>query len=179
MPSYVHHACACLLAVALATVAPAAEALDSAALENLIARLELDGGGGAGYWRLVAGGRAVMVIADEAHDRLRIQAHVTAAEALDEALLRRVLAANFASAGDARYAIDGTTLWSVYVHPLGTLDGPAFAGALAQVVNLAEAFGRDYASGLFVAPGTRDAAPGRALIDTLRARAGAPGQALE
>ena len=174
MPSYVHYACLWLLAAALAAAAPAAGALDGAAVERLIARLDPDGGGGAGYWRLVAGGRAVIVMADEAHDRLRIQAHVTAAEALDEALLRRLMAANFASAGDARYAIDGTTLWSVYVHPLGTLDGPGFAGALAQVVNLAEAFGRDYASGLFAAPGAADAASGRALIDLLRARAGAP-----
>ncbi|MEQ8234087.1 MAG: type III secretion system chaperone, partial [Gammaproteobacteria bacterium] len=144
--------------------------LDVAGLGAAITRLELEGGGGDGYWRLVAGGRAVVVTADAAHDRLRIQAHVTAAEALDEALLRRVLAANFGTAGDARYAIDGTTLWSVYVHPMASLDAEGFAVALAQVVNLAADFGQDYGSGLFTTRAGAGTPRGRELIDALRGR---------
>ncbi|MEQ8662844.1 MAG: CesT family type III secretion system chaperone [Gammaproteobacteria bacterium] len=165
------HRCARLLAllVALTGLPPATLALEVATLGALLERLGLEGGDG--YWRVVAGGRAVLVMADERHDRLRIQAHVTAAEALDEALLRRALTANFATAADARYAIEGTTLWSLYVHPLASLGATDFADALAQVVNLAADFGHGYGSGKFAAADTDGATPGRALLDALRARA--------
>ncbi|MCB1746520.1 MAG: hypothetical protein H6977_02725 [Gammaproteobacteria bacterium] len=163
---------AALLVLLTCTLPPTAPALDLAGLAALLERLDVEAIGGAGQWRAVVGGRAVMVLADPSHGRLRIQAHVTAADALDEALLRRVLEADFATALEARYAIGGTTLWSLYSADLAALDAAGCAAALGQVANLAASFGREYASGLGP-DGRPDASPRGALVTDLVARAAA------
>ncbi|MGE0487419.1 MAG: hypothetical protein AB7Q81_24930 [Gammaproteobacteria bacterium] len=156
----------------LAALPAIASALEVGHIEPLLARLGIEAVGAGGQWRAVVAERAVMVIADEASGRLRIQAHVTAADALDEALLRRVLEADFGSAVDARYAIGGTTLWSLYVDDLADVDAARFAAALAQIANLAASFGHEYASG--IAPdGRPDTTPRGALIAELVQRASA------
>ncbi len=117
---------------------------------ELLEKLELDAIGGEGNWRLVVDGRVVMIITDESADRLRIITPVTAADALTEENLRRVMQANFDSALDARYAIARGTLWGAFIHPLGALDDEAFLLGLGQVVNLANTFGTSYSSGLLM-----------------------------
>ncbi|MEE2984315.1 MAG: hypothetical protein VX929_13575 [Pseudomonadota bacterium] len=88
------------------------DGMNNQRIGELLANLNLDLSGGAGFWRLVLDGRNVMVITDENADRMRIIVPVTAAEVVSEDLLVRVMQANFDSALDARYAIAKDTLWS-------------------------------------------------------------------
>ncbi len=119
-------------------------------IDELLRRVDTGVIGAEGRWRLVVGGRAVMVMSDPTHDRIRIMSHVTAADALDDELRLRLLQANFDTALDARYAIAQGTLWSVFIHPLGSLSEHDFLAAMGQVVNLANTFGSSYSSGLLV-----------------------------
>ena len=66
---------------------------------------------------------------------------------LDSELLFRLLQANFDTALDARYSIARGVLWSLYLHPLGSLSDEQFLAAIGQVVNLASTFGTTYSSG--------------------------------
>lgn len=119
-------------------------------LDTILKRLGSEVIGLPGQWRLVIGGRAVMILTDPDHDRMRIMGHVTAAEALDAELIERLMQANFDTALDARYAIARNTLWSVFLHPLGSLTEHDFLTGLGQVVNLANTFGKSYSSGLLM-----------------------------
>ena len=122
---------------------------------------------GAWWWM----GRALMVLTDPDNDRMRIMGHVTAAEALDEALLQRLMQANFDSALDARYAIARNTLWSVFLHPLSSLTTRDFITGLGQVVNLAKTFGSSFSSGLLLfRGGDSEGLQERELIDELLRR---------
>ena len=126
------------------------DGMNNKRIGELLANLDPDVSGGAGFWRLVIDGRTVMIITDENADRMRIIVPVTAAEALSEDILVRVMQANFDSALDARYAIAKDTLWSAYIHPLRSLDDEEFLLGLGQVVNLANTFGNSYSSGLLI-----------------------------
>ena len=126
------------------------DGMNNQRIGELLANLDLDLSGGDGFWRLVIDGRTVMIITDENADRMRIIVPVTAAEALREDLLVRVMQANFDSALDARYAIAKDTLWSAYIHPLRSLDDEEFLLGLGQAFNLANTFGNNYASGLLI-----------------------------
>lgn len=129
---------------------PPADGMSNTRIGELLEKLDLGAVGGDGRWQLVLGGRTVLIITHEAADRMRIMTPVTAAEALSEENLRRIMQANFDSALDARYAIAKGTLWSAFIHPLGALDDRAFLLGLGQVVNLANTFGDSYSSGLLV-----------------------------
>lgn len=146
----------------------AIEGMDSARIGEILEKLELESVGSDGRWRLVLDGRAVMIITDEAADRLRILTPVTAAEALTEDNLRRVMQANFDSALDARYAIAKGTLWSTFIHPLRSLDDESLLLGLGQVVNLANTFGSSYSSGILLfGGGDSGGIRERELIDEL------------
>ncbi len=127
-----------------------ADAMSNARIGELLDNLDLQAEGGDGYWRLVVADRKVMIITDEAADRMRIISPVTPTDALTEELLRRVMQANFDTALDARYAIAKDTLWSAFIHPLPALDDEAFVLGLGQVVNLVNTFGDSYSSGLLM-----------------------------
>lgn len=101
---------------------------------------------GAG-WQLSVGGTRAQVIADATHDRMRVVVPVVSAEALPEAMLRRLLQANFDTALDARYALAKGVLWSTFLHPLGSLDENLFLSGLAQCVTLARTYGTTFQSG--------------------------------
>ena len=126
------------------------DGMNNARIGEILTKLELEAVGGDGRWRLVLEGRAVIVLTDESANRMRIITPVTAADALTEENLRRVMQANFDTALDARYAIAKGTLWSTFIHPLRSLDDEAFLKGLGQVVNLANTFGSSYSSGLLI-----------------------------
>ena len=161
-----------VLATALSTP-PVVSAEEFAAMTiermaELLNRLGTEVIGADGRWRLVLGGRAVMIFTDPAHDRMRIMSHVTAADALDDELRTRVLQANFDSALDARYAIAQGTLWSAFIHPLSSLSEHDFLAGLGQVVNLANTYGTTYSSGLLMfRGGDSEAELQREFIDEL------------
>ena len=115
-------------------------------LDGLIRQTSKTVKGEAGYWQIKIGGRDVLVITDARHNRMRIMSPVAAQDQLDKDELIRLLEANFGSALDSKYALRDQTLWSVFTHPLAELSDEQFLDCMAQVANLADNFGRSYAS---------------------------------
>ncbi|MEM6255492.1 MAG: type III secretion system chaperone [Cyanobacteria bacterium P01_D01_bin.156] len=99
-----------------------------------------------GQWQFRIGERSVVVLADARSDRMRVFSPVVSVEDLTAQQVQAMLAANFHTALDARYAVTEGTVVAVYVHPLSTLQGNNFRSALRQVVSLAETFGSSYTS---------------------------------
>ena len=129
------------------TTAPKAAApMTNARLDGLIRQTSKTVKGEAGYWQIKIGGRDVLVITDARHNRMRIMSPVAAQDQLDKDELIRLLEANFGSALDAKYALRDQTLWSVFTHPLAELSDEQFLDCMTQVANLADNFGRSYAS---------------------------------
>lgn len=94
--------------------------------------------------------REVLIVSDEKRDRMRALTPIAPADLLDEALLLRMAQANYDSVLDARYAVADGLLWSVFIHPLGSLQQEDLISAIAQVVTAAETFGLTYTSGAMV-----------------------------
>lgn len=145
----VHRATAYLMLALLAlSAAHAAEPrMNNERLGSLLQRIDENAEGQPGFWRATVAGRAITVITDENADRMRIISPVANAENLDPQLMFRLLQANFDTALDARYSIAKNIVWSLYLHPLGSLDDAQFLAAIGQVVNLATSFGTTYSSG--------------------------------
>ena len=125
-----------------ATVAP----MTNDRLDGLIRQTSKTVKGEAGYWQIKIGGHDVLVITDARHNRMRIMSPVAAQDQLDKDELIRLLEANFGSALDSKYALRDQMLWSVFTHPLAELSDEQFLDCMAQVANLADNFGRSYAS---------------------------------
>ncbi|NEQ52850.1 MAG: type III secretion system chaperone [Leptolyngbya sp. SIO3F4] len=111
-------------------------------LESEVSNVEGDNG----QWRFSVADRAVIVLADATNDRMRVFSPVVPVEELTAQQVQAMLAANFHTALDARYAVTDGAVVAVYVHPLSTLQGGNFRSALRQVVSLAETFGSSYSS---------------------------------
>jgi len=136
-----------LLLTALDAVQAEQSPMNNERLGALISRIDENAEGGAGFWRATVAGRDIMVITDEAADRVRIISPVTASNDLDAALMLRILQANFDTALDARYAIAQGVLWTLYLHPLGALNDVQFLNGINQVINLAATFNTTFSSG--------------------------------
>jgi len=120
--------------------------MDLADLDRLIRRLGTDVQGGDGVWQFEHGGRRVYVMVDERHNRMRAMTPVADASPLAEEDLRKLLAANFDRALDARFALGRGVLWSLFLHPLAELTPREFRACIAQVTTLADNYGSTYAS---------------------------------
>jgi hypothetical protein len=99
-----------------------------------------------GRWLVEFAGRRMLVVTDEACDRMRIMSLVTDCEELRPRDYRVLLAANFDRTLDARYAIAGGFLWAAFLHPLAELTADQIASGLRQVAALAANFGTTYAA---------------------------------
>jgi hypothetical protein len=102
--------------------------------------------GQPGFWRGVRDEIQLFVFSDDAHDRCRIMAPIGEVKDMEPELLQVLLQANYDRALDARYAMRGSEVWSVSVHPLATLAPDDFADFLDQVVRLVKNTGSSYAS---------------------------------
>jgi hypothetical protein len=102
--------------------------------------------GQPGFWRGVRDEIQLFVFSDDAHDRMRIMAPIGEVKDMEPELLQVLLQANYDRALDARYAMRGSEVWSVSVHPLATLAPDDFADFLDQVVRLVKNTGSSYAS---------------------------------
>jgi len=131
----------------LGTAQAAEPPMNNERLGTLILRVDENAEGGSGFWRATVAGRAVTVITDENADRMRIISAVVRVDDLDPGLMFRMLQANFDTALDARYSVAREILWSLYLHPLGSLSDEQFLAGIGQVVNLAASFGTTYSSG--------------------------------
>ena len=129
------------------------DGMNIARIGEILEKLELQIEGGDGKWRVLINDREVIIIANEAANRMRIFSPIVGADELTETILLRVMQANFDSALDARYAIAKGGLWSAFMHPLRTLDDEEFLQGLGQVVNLVNTFGTTYSSGQLIYEG--------------------------
>ncbi|MGD1855823.1 MAG: type III secretion system chaperone [Leptolyngbyaceae cyanobacterium] len=135
--------------VATTACAQTSEQLQPMTLERLEQILESEVSnvvGENGQWRFSVGGRAVIVLADAQNDRMRVFSPVVPTEELTAQQVQTMLAANFHTALDARYAVTDGAVVALYLHPLETLQADNFRSALRQVVSLAETFGTSYSS---------------------------------
>ena len=99
-----------------------------------------------GFWKFELTDCLVLVITDESHNRMRIMSPVVDLEAIPDHEWPVLMSANFDRALDARYCLNGETLWSAFIHPLQELGGEQFNDALNQVVTLARNYGTSYSS---------------------------------
>ncbi len=93
------------------------------------------------------GDRAHFAVWDSAANRMRLMSPVAEIGMLSEALMFRMLQANYDSALDARYATAQGLVWSVFIHPLSSLDEEFLGSAIRQVHIAAETFGSTFSSG--------------------------------
>ena len=148
------------LLLSLCTAAAGAQNMDNDRIAALLEREVQELEGDPGFWQFVYGERALMLITDPDANRMRIFTPVLEDKYLDEEQLRRMLEANFHSALDAKYALYGGYVISVFTHPLRELSESQLLDALRQVVNLADNFGSTYSStGLIFAPEAPEETP--------------------
>jgi hypothetical protein len=126
--------------------AVAAQAMIDAALKKIDKEIKRE----TNIWQFELGKRQVIVITDPVAERMRIMVPIGDATLLDQALLTRLMQANFDSALDARYAIANDVLWGTFIHPLTSLDEKGFVSGLAQSIAVADNFGGSFSSGAVV-----------------------------
>ncbi|MEO0981136.1 MAG: hypothetical protein AAFX03_00620 [Pseudomonadota bacterium] len=111
--------------------------------------------------------RSFILVFDETAGRMRLMTPVAETAALGPDVLMRALQANFDAVLDARYAIAGDVMWSVFIHPLPSLTDERFESALVQTAIAAETFGTTFTSGEFVFGGGDSQGLHQELIDQL------------
>jgi len=102
--------------------------------------------GEKGSWYFLYNDRVLMVVTDEAVNRIRIFTPVTEDDNLSDEQMRKTLEANFHSALDAKYSIFEGFVISVYTHPMTDMTQEQLLDALQQVYTLASTYGDTYAS---------------------------------
>ena len=100
-----------------------------------------------GFWKFEINEVLVLVVTDESHNRMRIMTPVVEIDSIENEQWKVLMSANFDRALDARYCVNGDTLWSAFIHPLGQLGASQFLNALKQVITLAKNYGTSYSSG--------------------------------
>ena len=91
--------------------------------------------------------RTMVILTSETHDRMRLISPITSEDTLTDEQRKELLAANFSSALDGRYAVSNGIVFAVFLHPLSTLDESEFRSALRQVSSLVANYGGSYSSG--------------------------------
>jgi hypothetical protein len=145
--SFLHATAIVLVTLVQVAVHAAEPGMNNERLESLLLRIDENAEGRPGLWRATVAGRTITVITDENADRMRIISPVARADGLEPTLMFRLLQANFDTSLDARYSIAQGVLWSLFLHPLGSLSDEQFLAGIGQVVNLAATFGTTYSSG--------------------------------
>lgn len=137
-------------------------------MDEIVRRLDKGAVREANGWKFKIAEVAVMIVADETHNRMRILVPIRKVDGLDAAELMRLMQADFDSALDARYAVAHEILWSAFIHPLSALHDGQFISAIGQTVNLALTYGSSYTSGeLVFGGGDSQELLRRQLIDDL------------
>ena len=115
-------------------------------LKQMLSQLVGHIGGQEGAWNIAYNGVPMVVLTSPTHDRMRIVSPIRDSSDIDPSHMTELLRANFDRALDARYAFFKGNLWSVYLHPLGSLTEAELASALNQVANLVKNYGSTYSS---------------------------------
>ena len=102
--------------------------------------------GQPGLWQATIDGVPVYVITDETHDRMRIIAPINEVARSDTEMLWTLLAANYDTALDAKYAIHDGVVCATFLHRLSWLTADELDNAIEHVVNLARSTGTTFSS---------------------------------
>lgn len=111
-------------------------------LEKIGDKLE----GKSGNWQVIYGEQVLFVLTDETNNRMRIFTPIADEKDINKEDLATMLAANFHAALDAKYALYGGFVVSLFTHPLKELTDHQFKDAVKQVAAAAENFGTTYSS---------------------------------
>ncbi|MEM9300761.1 MAG: hypothetical protein AAGE01_01540 [Pseudomonadota bacterium] len=149
-----------------AATAPTAMTVDR--LDGILRRLDSELRHENANWQLTIQERSILVVADAGANRMRIMTPIIRADALPPETWLRMLQANFDSALDARYAIAQDMLFSVFIHPLGSLTPEFLLSGISQVHGAAETFGTTYSSGAIVFGGGDSSELNRDLLRKLQ-----------
>ncbi len=112
----------------------------------------------------------VTIVTDENANRMRVMIPVAETDGITEAMLIRIMQANFDSALDARYAIGQGILWGTFIHPMASLSPEDFLSGIGQTINIVKTFGTSFSSGAMTFGGGDSAELHRELIDELLKR---------
>lgn len=104
-------------------------------------------------FRFRYGGKLLICVYDEDANRMRIMTPIIERTEIGEEELLNALVANYHSALDVRYALSDEIIWSVYLHPLRSLEKAQVKDAISQVHKAAATFGTTYSSSDLVFPG--------------------------
>ena len=144
-------------------------------LDIIVKRIDPEATRENNTWQFTLAERPVYIVADPAAGRMRVMSPVAQTSALAPGLLERMLQANFDAALDARYAIAQNLVWSIFIHPLGSLTERDLLSGTAQTVTAAINFGTSYSSGATVyGGGDTNGILRRELLDELLKREGTP-----
>jgi len=129
---------------------PQGDKMSAASLKELIKKFDEDAltEGNAVQFELRE--RDLLLVYDESADRMRVITPIVNAALADEALMARMLQANYDAVLDARYAVANDLIWAVYIHKLSSVTQDDFLSGVAQVVSAAETFGTSFTSGAMV-----------------------------
>lgn len=112
--------------------------------------------------------RDLRLVYDERADRMRIITPIIPASGLPSELLNRMLQANFDAVLDARYAVGGGNVWSVFIHRLSSLNTEDLISGISQTAVAADTFGSTFTSGAVVFGGGDSSELHRDLEERLR-----------
>ncbi len=120
--------------------------LDNDSILRLLDAQELKWEGEPGSWMVYYEERILVLLTDEANNRMRIFTPIASEEDMTAKEMRQMLEANFHSALDAKYALYEGFVVSVFTHPLRELSKVQFLESLRQVSNLARTYGTTFSS---------------------------------
>ncbi len=97
-------------------------------------------------WQIKLKEVTILIIIDESADRMRMISPAALVKDLKKSDYPKLMEANYHSALDARYSINGDYVWSTYIHPLKALGDEELISAMYQVRNLVLTYGTSYSS---------------------------------
>lgn len=133
-----------------------AEPMTQSELERIVTDFTTQAKGSGGGVEFVYNNVAMAVVSNDEFDRMRIIAPIIPYGELTQEEINAAMASNFHRALDARYALSQGILYSVYIHPLSSLDEVQIRSAIFQVSNLALSFGQEFSSGVLDFLGSRE-----------------------
>ena len=160
----------CLLCALPAAAQEAEAPMSAERLIEIVVALDPDARLVGGGVELTIADVPVLIIMDEAANRMRAMVPIRSAEGLTPEDMQRLMQANFDAALDARYAIAQGRLWGVFIHPLAQLEQDQFISGLAQTVTVAQTYGTTYSSGAMVFGGGDSGGLHQRLIEELTER---------
>lgn len=120
--------------------------MNNAKMESILEKIGDNIEGSAGNWQVVYGDQILFIITDETNNRMRIFTPIADQKDLEEGELVTMLEANFHAALDAKYALYGGFVVSLFTHPLAELTPDQFKDAVKQVAVAGQNFGTTYSS---------------------------------